>query len=55
VADASDERRNGQPAGSSRDAVANDVRTWHERFAALDELLKQLGEKEEEDAGERAT
>jgi hypothetical protein len=49
VADTNDERRNGRPPGSSHGAVENDVRTWHERFEALNELTKRLQDKEEEE------
>jgi hypothetical protein len=49
VADASDERRNGRLPDSSRDAVEGEVRTWHVRLEALNELMKRLQEKEEED------
>jgi hypothetical protein len=51
VDESNDERRNGRPSAPSRDAVENDVRTWHERFVALNELMKRLQEKEEEDEG----
>jgi hypothetical protein len=50
VADTSDERRNGRLPDSSRgEAVESDVRIWHARLEALDELVKRLQEKEEED------
>jgi hypothetical protein len=49
VADASDERRNGQLPDSSRDAVESGVLMWHARLEALNELVKRLQEKEEED------
>jgi hypothetical protein len=49
VADANDGRRNGLLPDSSHDAVESDVRTWHTRLEALNELMKRLQEKEEED------
>jgi hypothetical protein len=49
VADASGERRNGRLPDSGREAVESGVRTWYERFEALNELMKRLQEKEEED------
>jgi hypothetical protein len=51
VADGSGERRNGRLPDSSRDTVESGLRTWHERFEALNELVKRLEEKEEEDEG----
>jgi hypothetical protein len=51
VAESSDEGRNGPPPPPLRHTVESDVRTWHERFEALNGLMKQLQEKEEDDEG----
>ena len=42
-------RLNGHPLKPIHDWVANFERTWEERFEALDDLLEDLKEKEQED------
>jgi DNA-binding transcriptional ArsR family regulator len=42
-------RLNGMPLKPIHDWVANFERTWEERFEALDDLLEDLKEKEQED------
>ena len=44
-------RLNGMPLKPIHDWVANFERTWEERFEALDDLLEELKEKEQEDDG----
>jgi DNA-binding transcriptional ArsR family regulator len=44
-------RLNGRPLKPIHDWVANFERTWEERFEALDDLLEDLKEKEQEDDG----
>ena len=42
-------RLNGHPLKPIHDWVSNFERTWEERFEALDDLLEELKEKEQED------
>jgi DNA-binding transcriptional ArsR family regulator len=42
-------RLNGMPLKPIHDWVANFERTWEERFEALDDLLEELKEQEQED------
>jgi DNA-binding transcriptional ArsR family regulator len=44
-------RLNGHPLKPIHDWVANFERSWEERFEALDDLLEDLKEKEQEDDG----
>jgi DNA-binding transcriptional ArsR family regulator len=44
-------RLNGQPLKPIHDWVENYRQAWEERFAALDELLEELREREEGDGG----
>ena len=42
-------RLNGHPLKPIHDWVSNFERTWEERFEALDDLLEELKDKEQED------